>query len=390
MTPSHIRRNNRQQILNALRKGARAIPELAEELGLSPTAVANIINDLLQYNIISASGNKNTRAGAGRKASVFSLNSAYGAIILIEFASNYEHDYYRIFACDINENVLQMKTIPPIVNESDNRLTELILAGIDELLESPRVKGLPLLNICIAAPGIIDEETGLLVATCLKKYDGEYNLKEILESAYHVPIHIRGLLSSAAKAELKKGAFAGGCKLGILMNIDSGIGMSFLMGEKPFTGAHGFAGEIGFLTSNLTEGYHKSLSERVSSGLGDEISVETIKRNVRTRKGAPADYSNQNLLEDFAEKDEIVIQEIINNAYKVGSFLKNVVLLLDPETIVISGLITRFGDFYHDILNGCLSTGFRDKTKIVFSELEDPIYEGLLDTAVLNVFQALD
>ena len=74
----------------------------------------------------------------------------------------------------------------------------------------------------------------------------------------------------------------------------------------------------------------------------------------------------------------------------MGSFLKNVVLLLDPETIVISGLITRFGDFYHDILNGCLSTGFRDKTKIVFSELEDPIYEGLLDTAVLNVFQSLD
>ena len=390
MTPSHIRKNNRQQVLNALRQGGRAIPELSAELGLSPTAVSNIINDLLQYNIITSNGNKNTSSGAGRKASVFSLNPLYGVFILLEFASNLEHDFYRLFACDLNETILQIKTIPPIVNESDNKLTELILAGINELLESPGVKGLPLLNICIAAPGIIDETTGLLVATCLKKYDGEYNLKEILENEYHVPIHIRGLLGSAAKAELKKGAFKGGCKLGILMNIDLGIGMSFIMGEKPFTGAHGFAGEIGFLTTNLTEGYHKSLSERVSSGLGDEISVETIKRNVRTRKNITSGYSEIDLLKDFSEKDEIVMQEVINNAYKVGSFLKNIVLLLDPEIIVISGLITRFGNFYLDILNGCLSTGLKDKTRIIFSALDDPIYEGLLDTAILNVFLALE
>lgn len=391
MTPSSIRKNNRHSVLNALKSGAKTIPELADELGLSPTAIANILSDLAKYNIVSVSGNKNTKGGAGRKAALFSLNSSYGIAILIEFASNIVHDYYRVLACDINENVLVVKTIPPIVNESDNALTELLTAAVDEILADPLVCGMPLLNICIAAPGIIDEETGLLVATCLKKYDGEYNLKEILQTRYKVAVHIRGLLSSAAKAELKRGAFEGGCKLGVLVNIDAGIGMSFILGDKPFTGAHGFAGEIGFLTNVLTEGYHKTLDERAASGLGYEISVEAIRRNVRIRKKKfDAEYSAAELLSDFENGDDIVMQEVIAHAYKVGGFLKNITLLLDPEIIVISGLSTRFGDNYLDILSGCSASGIQGRTKIVFSKLEDPIYEGLLDTAILNVFEAIE
>ena len=391
MTPSSIRKNNIRMVLNLLKSGAKTVPELAERLNLSATAISNILSDLTQYNIVSACGNKTTRAGAGRKATLFSLNSSYGIIILIEFASNDEHNYYRVFACDINENVLQVKAIPPIANEADETLTSLILGAIDEILAEPALKGMPLLNICIAAPGIIDESTGVLVATCLKKYEGEYNLKEILQTRYNVSVYIHGLLSSAAKAELKRGAFVGGCKLGILINIDSGTGMSFVMGDKPFTGAHGFAGEIGFLTTISTEGYHKSLAERAATGLGYEISTETIRQNVLMRRNARgSEYTVKDLLADFGNKDDIVVQEVINHAYKAGSFLKNISLLLDPEIIVISGFITRFGDFYLDIIKGCLSKGVQGKTKIVFSDLKDPIYEGLLDTAILSVFESLE
>ena len=101
-------------------------------------------------------------------------------------------------------------------------------------------------------------------------------------------------------------------------------------------------------------------------------------------------YTTDSLLEDYRAGEEIAVQEVVSNAYKVGSFLKNIVLLLDPEIIVISGLATKLDSHYLDILNGCITTTFKEKTKVVFSSLEHPIYLGLLDTAINNVFLSLD
>ncbi len=389
LTPSNIRKSNKHLLLQSLRSGGKTIPEISKELKLSPTAITNIVSDLFACNILTTQGSK-SNGSVGRKASLITLNSSYGLIILIEFASTYEEDYYRILACDINETILAVKKLPPIINDSSNQLTELIISNIDALLTELGHSG-PLLNICIAAPGIIDESTGLLITTCLKKYDEEYNLKELLEAKYNVRVHVRGLLSSAAKAELKKGALRQGCHFGILMNLDNGIGMTFIIDNNPFTGAHGFAGEIGFLTSSLIEGYYESLTERATTGLGREISFAAVRGNIARRKFMrDCSYTTDSLLEDYRAGDEIVVQEVVSNAYKVGSFLKNIVLLLDPEIIVISGLATKLDSHYLDILNGCITTTFKEKTKVVFSSLEHPIYLGLLDTAINNVFLSLD
>lgn len=390
-TPSDARRKNQLLVLNSLKESPATYAQLAGKLNLSTTAINNIIVELDKKNIIKYSGVMQIQK-PGRRANVIDINDKFGIIILIALASSAGNNFFTITACDIKTNVLGQENIPPIIGNTA-ALDEHMKLRINILLDKLSPSYGKLLTICIAAPGMVDDTTGILMATCLKKGDGEYNIKECLEREYKVTVHVRSLMSCYAKAEIKKGCLSEGSKFALIFNIDESIGMSFAIDNKPFTGAHGYAGEIGLVKTSLIEGATEPLKQRIKQSLDKELSVTTILINVKKRlKQLNYDvnsFSLEDLFEEFDKNNVIAVEEVINNANKVAAVIKNLVILLDLDNIVITGNAKRFKDLYLNILTDSIKDINQGKVKIFFSKLENAIYDGLVDSAVKIVLDNL-
>jgi glucokinase len=135
-------------------------------------------------------------------------------------------------------------------------------------------------------------------------------------------------VNAAAAAELRWGRLRG-TDVGLYVNLGTGAGAALVVGGRVVPGAHGAAGEIGYLLRRAGEpGYadgHAPLEEYVSgSGLaarGSALLGEPVAAaDLFTRRTEPAVAA---LLDDAADA--------------LGAAIANMTTFLDPERVVVGG-----------------------------------------------------
>jgi predicted NBD/HSP70 family sugar kinase len=189
--------------------------------------------------------------------------------------------------------------------------------------------------------------------------------------------------NAAAVAEQRAGAASGVRQL-VAFSIAEHVTAGVLIDGRPWLGAHGFASSIGWLAMNPVE----REDYRRYGGLEAEVSSAGIVRRFvwRIKSGDKSRVADQvngdfakiaaaDILQGARSGDGVSISVIRDTAKYIGMAVANLATIIDPEMIVLGGIIASSGDVMLEAIkteaNRRLLPQQAAQTKIVLSTLGD-------------------
>lgn len=223
-------------------------------------------------------------------------------------------------------------------------LVERIKTYFYELCENKKIQKEQVLFCGVACPGPLDVKQGKIIHIATMGFRN-VPIKDMLEKSLELPVFIENDANCAALAESIFNTDKGANPL-VYITISTGVGCGIIVDNKILSGAYSSAGEIGHLTvvpnGKKCSCGKKGCLELYSSGTaianaakdltGLQLSAKEV--FLRARNG---DTSMQGIIADAADK--------------LGLALSSVYHLLDPETIVLGGSVTKDYNDFSDALN---------------------------------------
>lgn len=227
------------------------------------------------------------------------------------------------------------------------RLQELLDAAVTKLPAADRVV------VCVGAPGVIDYRHGIVEDARAVGW-APLALRGILEERYRRPVLIENDVNLASLGEARYGAGKGVDHL-VCMFIGTNIGGGIVVNGQIYRGAHGGAGEIGWMvpepallrlphtTDGCLEAYAGGLGIARLAQRALAADPEGSRALLETAEGDPQAIRAEHVFAAAPHNAAaVVILERVFDYLAVA--VANIVCLLDPEMIVIGGGVARAGD----------------------------------------------
>jgi len=206
-------------------------------------------------------------------------------------------------------------------------------------------------GIGIAIPGLVNRQSDRVVSSRVFPSLVQESLHADLMKATGLRVELENDANAAAYGEYKIGAGAGSHNL-FYITIGDGIGGAIIFDGKLWTGASGFAGEVGHITID-TDG---SECECGNTGCLETVaSAPNIVRraNERLNRDSTSSLSKLAMNKDFTasdmaheakEGDDFSLMMIERTGKYIGTGVASVINLLNIERIVLGGGVMQAGD----------------------------------------------
>src|SRR5207237_3330503 len=158
-----------------------------------------------------------------------------------------------------------------------------VLEMVSEVIDQAgAVHGRPL-ALGISAPGIVDQTSGRVTSLAYNVVpEGGFDPLEVIRDRFGLPVVVENNVNLAAVGERWFG-LARGVSTMVFIAIGAGIGMGIIIDDELVRGAHGAAGEIGYLP---LVGDPFNPRHRLHGGLEDEIGAAGIVAGFNERREA--------------------------------------------------------------------------------------------------------
>jgi predicted NBD/HSP70 family sugar kinase len=201
--------------------------------------------------------------------------------------------------------------------------------------EAGAVHGPPL-ALGISAPGIVDQTSGRVTSLAYNVVpEGGFDPLEVIRDRFDLPVLVENNVNLAAVGE-KWFGLARGVSTMVFISIGAGIGMGIIIDDEVVRGAHGAAGEIGYLP---LVGDPFNPRHRLHGGLEDEIGAAGIVAAFNERRGPddPQLASVHDVFELAAGGDAVAQTVVESVASRLGTAIATACAILDPELVVLGG-----------------------------------------------------
>lgn len=322
---------------------AQSIAEISERTGKSVPLVTRAVNELLSEGWIINSGLR--ASTGGRRAASFNLNvQKHGCVIALAI------DQYSIAITAFNLNnkqLLPVKTVTTHIWEDldvYDKILKLITDTIHNLSQQE------ILSIGITMPGFVDSENGL--NTSFTSQSPLYTLRQRIEEHFGIQTYLENDSSAIAIAEKNFGQIKEVADA-LVINLNWGVGLGIIVQHQLFRGHSGFAGEFSHIPlaneNKLCSCGKKGCLEVEASLLSVmeyiEQALQTGQRSslekVYQRQGK---LSFENLYDAYQKGDQVTIIALKKIAHMLGKGIATLIHILNPQTIVISGRGSEFGE----------------------------------------------
>lgn len=214
-------------------------------------------------------------------------------------------------------------------------------------------------------------------------WKGVVPLAKLVSARFHLPCSLTNDANAAAMGEMMYGV-ASGMKDFITITLGTGVGSGIVANGHLVYGHDGFAGELGHTV--IRPGGRKHWGTNLAGSLEAYCSATGM---VLTAKELLAQSGEESSLRQL-NSDEISSKDIYEAAAKgdklaqevyrytgqiLGEALANFVMFSSPQAIVLFGGVIKAGDLLmqptREHMEKNLLPIFRDKVKLVFSELKE-------------------
>ncbi len=205
----------------------------------------------------------------------------------------------------------------------------------------------------IGAPGISNPDTGSILTS--PNLPGWCNvpLRDMVADKLDIKCFLVNDANAAALGELSFGAGRGAHNF-IYVTLSTGIGGGIVVDGRVYSGATGFAGEIGHMTIDddgpLCNCGNKGCWEALASGSALETEArrwveEGATTTILACAGGELDKVTARVVQVAAEQGDELAQKLIARTGRyVGVGLANLINIFNPELIVIGGGLSNMGD----------------------------------------------
>lgn len=343
---SFAREVNNEIVLKEVKKKPSSGTELASRLKLSNATVSSILSSLLHQGLIKIYSTDSLN-GLGRKRVVYSINDKYCLICVVSITSF----SISISISDLAGNILKEQTKE--IEKYDLKTIYESIIQIKDMLTEKELRDIPLKNIIISLPGLINKNTGdLQVSPQFDKnlFNNEHTISTLFRENFNSEVYLENDSKLMMLGELSNNTFPLNSK-GMLIYLDYGIGGALEFDNKIFLGSRGYAGEIGLLKVEYNNQV-KTLDEFVSLRAIQEIYFEKFGKEI----------SLQELFELYKSGDQNVREGVLMSAETLGKAINQIISVFDLDYFVIDGRVSNFGEAYLNKIRETVNKKYSDVT----------------------------
>jgi predicted NBD/HSP70 family sugar kinase len=375
-TPGLMRTLNQGVLLERLRRqGPLSRAQLARETGLSKPTVSQVLAELENAGLVRAVGL--AAGGTGRSGMLYEPDPTAGYVVGIDIGRS----WIRVAAADIGGTVVgrrdqanRARTSAGVVSQV-GRLARAVVA--DAGIEWERV-----VHTVVGSPGVFDPTSGRLWHAPNLPGWSRPGLSDELRDALTPTTSIYNDANLAAVGERDFGVGRDARNF-VYLELGTGVGVGIVIDRELYAGAHGGAGEVGYIP---LEG-----SKRSARGNLEEA---TAARAVlaAAHKAGIADADSAKAVFDAARAGDAAALEVVRaEAGRVAHLVATLGAVVDPEFVVLGGGIGASSDLLIPLIEARVSELSPLTTRVTAGELaEDAIVLGAiaiaLDTARGLVF----
>ncbi len=339
--------DNRQAVLDAVRDhGALSLREIERLTGLGHTTVGSLVAELrTQGALVAAEADRSqARSSAGRPPMLVSLDPDLARVVGIQF----EHTHVRAAMLDLGFRIVakDIRYMPVAASTG-----EALAAGaemIEKLIGSARVPRRRVVGVAMAVAAPIDVPSGTVrPTTVLGGWVGRQPAVD-LGRRLGLPVKVDNDAALAGFGEAVAGA-ARGSRHVVYVKLSASIGCGIVIDGYPYGGATGTAGEL----AHVVVDENGPLCFCGSRGcLHTVVGAEAILGDLQSTHAHQLREASHRTLDerlsmviDWARADDPASRRVLRDvAGRVGLALVNVCNLINPETIVVGGVLSEAGD----------------------------------------------
>lgn len=258
---------------------------------------------------------------------------------------------------DHNHHIVAKGICPTEADKGVDTVIQNIISGIHNLFETSGIEKKDCTHIGIGCPGTIDPENGVVIYSNNLEWT-DVHLKETIEKALGLDVFISNDANCAALGEVTAG-FKGKYKNAVVITLGTGVGGGIILDGKIFEGGIGGA-ELGHTLiakdGELCTCGRKGCLEAYASATA---LIRQAKEAARLNPDSQLykmcegnlDTMNGKIPFDAAKAGDETAQAVINQYTDyLAEGIINMVNIFRPEAIILSGGISKQGDYLTDIL----------------------------------------
>jgi glucokinase len=257
---------------------------------------------------------------------------------------------------DADGGIVARQTVPTEGHEGYDAVLQRMIQGVRDVRRF-LPEGTPVEAVGVGVPGLLDMPSGTTLD--LPNLPGKWAdvaVKQIMEAALSIPVHMINDVRAFSVAELQLGA-AKGARTVVCYAIGTGIGGGIIMDGKVHFGIGGAAGELGHIIVN-PDGVRCSCGNRgcvEAHASGPAIIGEANRRVVQGFTTRLTEIIEDDLNrttpaiveQAAAEGDSIAIEVLERAGYYLGLSMAGIIAAVAPEVVVVGGGVVKpFGVYW--------------------------------------------
>jgi predicted NBD/HSP70 family sugar kinase len=343
-----IRAINRSAVLNTIKQlGPLSRTEIARRTRLSAATITGIAGELIHRNLIFEKEAGDSRGG--RRPILLALNPRGGYVIGLKLAE----ELLTGALTDLEATVLA-KDARPLPDNTPAAAVDAIAALVKALLAEIGIHKEQLLGVGVGLAGIVQARSGILRHSPISGWR-DVPLAGMLAARLEVPIFIENDVNTLTITEQWFGQ-GQGVENFLTITVGRGIGLGIVLNGRLYQGAQGGAGEFGHTVIDpqgpLCDCGKRGCLEKYAA---DPALLALAGQAHRRGELSAAPVTVLDLLK-LAESGDPGARSIYARAgAALGQGVANLINVLNPELIIISGEGVRAGDFLFTPMRAALA-----------------------------------
>jgi predicted NBD/HSP70 family sugar kinase len=309
--------------------------DLARQSGLSAATVSNIVAQLIERGILVEVAI--AAPTGGRPAVLLDIDATGGYVIGIKLRG----DGLTTVVCDLDAQVVaSLETTVSLVSDPAAAVAA-IESATRKVLKRAGVSRDKVLGVGIGLSGVIDSSEGICRFSHLLQWR-EVELASPLRDKLGLPVWVDHDMNTLTVAEKWSGD-ALAYRNFVTLSVGRGIGLGIVIDRAPYRGATGSAGELGHM---IVEPGGAPCECGRRGCLEALVGEDAVRRQLGERLGR--EISRAELIELAASDEETTVAVLGAAGRQLGLAVANMITLLNPELLIISGEGTDLGGAYLD------------------------------------------
>lgn len=315
-------------------------PFLTEYLNMRPATLLEIVDSLKNDGLILEPERKGKKTG--RRASPICLNKDYAYFLGIDF----QVKYTACVAIDFQGNVVSKAFVESSGKKDIESGKREILDAVSEIKAQLGDKWKNIAGAGFADPGLVDIKKGVsLKAVNIPGWEDFDTGKWLSENYGADSVVYPANLARTFMECLERPDSAGSL---FHLEVDAGIGAGFIKDGKLFIGDSFCGMELGHVVIDpsgpLCQCGNRGCLEAIAGEIGIRKKVLELSQNGVLTELLDGDFSLKKLVDCVNAGDKAACALAHDVCEKIGLGLAAIVALLNPSTIVVSGVLSGLGD----------------------------------------------